>query len=73
MSDEADVGNDNMELFLKAAINAHNRQINSGLIPVGLCHYCESEVAQGALFCPGLECRDDYEQEKRLKKITGER
>lgn len=71
MSDEADVGNDNMELFLRAAIDAHKRQIDTGLIPVGLCHYCESDVAQGALFCPGHDCRDDYEHEKRIKRISG--
>lgn len=37
--------------------------IKRGLEPVGLCHNCGDPVLEpGGLFCPGGECRDDYQR-----------
>lgn len=34
--------------------------------PTGFCHNCEEPLEGDLLFCPGGECRDDYE--KRMRK-----
>ena len=72
MSDEADVGNDNAELFLRAALNAQSKRHDAGLLPMMQCYYCLSPVGSSLLFCPGNECRDDYQCEQRIKRIKGQ-
>lgn len=36
----------------------------------GFCYYCNSDVLKGYTFCDA-ECRDDYEKEQRLLKLSG--
>ena len=38
------------------------------LVPTGTCYNCDEPVEEGRLFCPGPECRDDYDYRKRLEK-----
>lgn len=40
---------------------------HAGPRPTGFCHYCEDPVGQGAQFCPGGDCRRDWETEQRAK------
>lgn len=43
-----------------------------GLVPVGLCHNCGDPVLEpGALFCPGGECRDDFELRQQARARNG--
>jgi len=67
MSDEADVGNDNAELFLAAALANRKRMY---LQACGHCYYCDETVQRGALFCSS-ECRDDHQKEQRIRQIKG--
>lgn len=67
MADVIDEGNDNAELFLKSALS--NRKVFT-LEPVGHCYYCDETVQRGVLFC-GAECRDDWQREQRIRRISG--
>lgn len=67
MSDIIDQGNENAELFLQSALS--NRRAAS-LAPVGHCYYCDETVQRGVLFC-SADCRDDWQREDRLRRISG--
>lgn len=68
--DPLDNASEVTELFLRAAIS-NRSQIS--LKPVGQCHYCTTPVRAGLLFCPGGECSQDWEEEKRRKEIAGKK
>jgi predicted nucleic acid-binding Zn ribbon protein len=48
---------------------AHARRIPQ-LETDGRCHYCDEDVAHGALFC-NTDCRDDYQKEQEAKRSAG--
>lgn len=42
------------------------------LPPTGYCYYCSEPVRAGHRFCDAL-CRDDYDEEQRLRKLGNSR
>lgn len=38
---------------------------------IGLCYFCESEIASDQIFCKNSGCAEDYETKQRLLKIAG--
>lgn len=66
MSDTIDDGNERAEFLLSVAL-ANRKQ--RALIPTGFCFYC-NEAVGARLFCDA-SCRDDYQEEQRLKQIGG--
>jgi hypothetical protein len=42
------------------------------LPPTGYCYYCGEGVRGGRRFCDA-HCRDDYDEEKRLRKMGNSR
>lgn len=77
MADEADLGNEQAERFLREAII--NRPVAPKLPPKGHCYYCECEfddshpnfVANDPLFSQKLfcdkECSEDFDREQKIK------
>lgn len=68
MSDIADDADRHVDFFLQEAFA--KRKVAT-LAPTGFCHYCVTAVDVGALFCPGEDCRNDYDLEQKLRKIAG--
>jgi RNA polymerase-binding transcription factor DksA len=87
MADDADRAGDNTDKFeadaIKAISDAAQRRT---LIPIiqeldktryGVCHYCESAIKPGHLFCPTDEaepdksCAFEWEHERARKKDLG--
>ncbi len=66
MSDIADDGNECAELLLNVALA---NRVHRALIPTGFCFFC-NEPSGSRLFCDA-GCRDDYQEEQRLKRIAG--
>jgi hypothetical protein len=66
MADDIDRAGDHIELQLAAQI-AFARQAGKTLVPNKTCHWCEAQIKAKLLFCD-LDCRDDYERDKRLRK-----
>ena len=64
--DDVDLTNDRLEKELDLAIKASKKKTPKH---TGYCLYCNAEVKERA-FC-SAECREDYEQEERIKKIMG--
>jgi hypothetical protein len=68
MSDVADRADWRITQDIKAAM-AHARRAPQ-LEADGRCHYCDEQVAHGALFC-NTDCRDDYEKEQEALRRAG--
>jgi hypothetical protein len=65
--DVIDVANDAAETMLEA-----QRSVRKPVLkPRGTCHFCEDAVGLGKLFCPGEDCRNDYEREQRIRAQQG--
>lgn len=70
-AEQIDNAGEMTELFLQVALDAQKRKAGAGLIPAHACYYCQSDLADGSIFCRGSECRDDYQREQWLKRIAG--
>lgn len=46
------------------------KKVNGEMIEVYTCLNCFTELEDGLRFCDE-DCRDDWEKEQRMKKITG--
>lgn len=68
MADEADIANETADRMLAHARSQQIAAANAAkLHPNGSCHYCHQTLNTPlALFCDS-DCRNDYEEEKRLK------
>lgn len=65
--DIVDIANDNAETVLEAQRAMRKPTLKAR----GTCHYCEDDVGLGKLFCPGEDCRNDYEREQRIRAQQG--
>ena len=70
MSDEADRGGEAEEFDRGLALRVRKPEYH--LHPMGACHWCESPVRDGDVFCRGSECRDDFERDRELRRRAGE-
>lgn len=71
MADVVDRADDESEMFLKDAMNRHNKAGIRSLKSIGICHYCDTTVSRGMLFCEGVECRNDWEAEDEILRKQG--
>jgi hypothetical protein len=65
--DIIDVANDAAETMLEAQ-RTYRKPV---LKAKGACYYCGDAVGLGKLFCPGEDCRNDYEREQRIRAQQG--
>lgn len=87
MTDDADRAQPNIENVIEDGRKRAERDfINSRLLPIiqemdgvrfGVCHYCESEIAPGHLFCPAdteepqYSCSIMDEQKRKRDRANG--
>jgi hypothetical protein len=69
MADEADLAQSEIDLDLHRARFSLSR--TTRISPNGACHNCADPVQPNELFCPGGECRDDYEARTRQEARGG--
>lgn len=72
MSDIADDSDVRIQLAIETGI-AESRKGLRQLRPIGKCYFCDEPLDKEQRFCPAAEsdCRDLYEKEKRMGRITG--
>ena len=71
MPDICDDSDDRIELTRKAGIEAARAELERNQLPaIGVCHWCESPVGAGRVFC-STECRDDHEHERIRRRAIG--
>ncbi len=68
MSDIIDDACDREEFDRGLALRVRKPEYH--LRPMGLCHWCEAPVRDNEVFC-GVECRDDFERDRELKRRAG--
>lgn len=66
MANEGDLGHKAEELFRKAAL-AEAKRRNQKYYFTGLCWNCSDAISEGS-FCPGGECRYDYERREAFRR-----
>jgi len=76
--DDADRSDDKIEALSQIGIEAARKALrNPSLLPMGLCHHCESPVAPNQLFCPTDEvepeqsCAIQWEYVQRCRRLNG--
>lgn len=62
MADEADRAQQEVERSLAEAVRASRRP--TGPLANGRCHWCDEIVPDGRRWCPGTECREEWEKRK---------
>lgn len=62
--DICDAADKHMAAMMAASIADARTHTDSGLRPVGHCHWCGEGVNQGQLFCDS-DCAVDYERARR--------
>ena len=67
MADEADITQDREERMMEAL---RRRSPVVELEPDGSCYYCGEPIPHPKKFCD-LTCSEDYEYEKRMRKVGG--
>lgn len=72
MSDDADRADQRITDAVDDGVDAARRALRDGssLTAIGLCHFCESPIRTGRVFCSTL-CRDDWQHEKDRRKALG--
>lgn len=78
MSDEADASDSKVEAFSAMGVEAARRALRRPqLLPIGVCHWCESPVSPRQLFCPVDEIEPDqscsvlWEHHRQRVKANG--
>ena len=61
MADLIDVAQEQEAVFLSAALSKRSESLPY----ISKCHWCDEKVPSNAHFCD-VDCRKDYEQNKRL-------
>ena len=69
--DDADRAEEKIESQIECGI-AHARFLlaRNSLVPCGTCYWCGTGLHAGDLFCDA-DCRNDYEQDKKMRQIKG--
>lgn len=66
MADDVDLTSERAEREHETLLRACRKP--EGPPPNGHCHYCDEPVEASLRYC-SVECRDDDEREKRLRKL----
>lgn len=70
MADDADRADDRIEHMIADGIARAKREMDRSLPSIGVCHWCESPVGAGRIFC-SKECSEDHEHESVRRKASG--
>lgn len=70
MADDADRSDQRITDTVEDGIFAARRALSNSLTAIGLCHWCESPITNGRVFC-STECCRDYEHERQRRKDIG--
>ena len=68
--DDADRSDQRITDTVDDGIQASRRALNNSLKYCGVCHWCESPVSTGRVFC-STECCKFYEHERQRRKDLG--
>lgn len=68
--DDADRSDKRITDTVADGIAASRRALSNSLRSVGVCHFCESPINTGRIFC-STECHKDWEHEKQRRKDLG--
>lgn len=68
--DDADRSDQRIEDAITEGIYRARAKPVVGLNAIGVCHWCESPVGAGRVFCSD-ECRDDHRHEEERRKAMG--
>lgn len=69
MADEADMSDGRIQQMIDDGIARARRTKVKSLIAIGVCHWCESPVAPGRLFCD-KDCLDDHTHDSERRRIN---
>lgn len=64
--DDADRADNLIEGMIANGMAKVRRELDRSLPSIGICHWCESPVGAGRIFC-SKECSDDHER-NRLRR-----
>jgi hypothetical protein len=70
MSDDADRADQRITDTVSDGIQASRRALGNSLAAIGVCHFCESPIKTGRVFC-STECHADWEHERQRRKDIG--
>lgn len=70
MADDADRADKRITDTVADGIQAARRALSNRLTACGICHWCESPVGTGRVFC-STECCEDYRHEQERRKAIG--
>ena len=70
MSDDADRADQRITDTIEDGVEACRRALGNSLAACGCCHWCESPIATGRVFC-STECCKDWEHERQRRKDIG--
>jgi hypothetical protein len=68
--DDADRAQPNIEHAVEDGLAEARLRLGHDLAPKGECHYCDSPVPAGHLFCD-LDCSRAYDHERALRRMAG--
>lgn len=64
--DEADRASQQEEANLADALRRSTKP--AGPKPTGYCLFCDEPLCERLRWCPGMDCRERYERERRLRR-----
>jgi hypothetical protein len=70
MADDADIADSRIENMIADGLARARLALERQLPAVGSCHWCDSVVAPGRVFC-SKECSDDHEHDRLRRKAAG--
>jgi hypothetical protein len=70
MSDDADRADKRITDTVDDGIWASRRALGNSLKACGVCHWCESPITTGRVFC-SPECCKDFEHERQRRRDLG--
>ena len=61
---------DNSDTHIEASLSESIAEVRRRptMKPIGQCYNCGSELHSDQLFCPGGECREDYEMRVKMRR-----
>lgn len=73
MADDCDRAADHIERTETAQLAAVSRAAGQrDLMPCGLCHWCESPVGAGRIFCHDDSCAEDWQRDQDARRRAGQ-
>ena len=69
--DDADRSDNRIQQMIDAGIARARERTDRTLPSIGVCHWCESPVGAGRIFC-SKECSEDHEHDRLRRKASGQ-